>query len=691
MKKRTALLCFLAAASVFAADVEPQNYYGRIAQRFAAMLPKRHVLQCHLDDTVSQRAWTNLISSYDFDHSVFLASDLEAFASRSLTLDDELRAGDVSFGYDVYRLYCRRLGERIDFATNLLAAAEWDFSSNETYRVKRKDQPWPATREEAEAQWRARMKNEVLFIVLSRELDALEAGAGAETNAPPESPEQLLAKKYRQYCSVLSEPDEEAVLQHYLSAVARAYDPHSDYMSPALKEDFDMDMNLTLCGVGAVLSMEDGALKIVEVMPGGPVDRDGRIREGDRIVGVRQGDGPMEDVMWQPMKKSIKKIRGPKGTRVTLEIVSRDDPTGSVRKRYELVRDEIKLEDQAATGRVERVTLPDGGVRKLGYVHLPGFYATMDKRPGEPGFRSCSRDVAAYVADFNAQGAEGLVLDLRGNGGGSLREAVLLSALFVSSGPVVQIRDTHIVQPLAIPARNPVAFRKPVVVLVDRASASASEIVAGHLRDCGRAIVLGDTRTHGKGTVQSVMGMGPEKYGSMKITTARFYRVNGASTQIRGVESDIRLPSILDSLDIGEDRLPNALAFTRIAPVPFAPAWDLDRFIPELSALSAARLAGDERYARHLRRVAGMKEIEERESVPLDAVSRRKMMVADRSLRDPDEDGDEGGPRRRREKARKDDVVLDEAFSILSDLVRLNGGRELPPTRADWFDAIFGT
>ena len=687
-----ALAAVFAASAIAAfADVEPQDYYGKIAKRLGDMLPKYHVLQKKLDDDISQKAWTNLVTYYDFDHSVFLKSDLDALSAREKRIDDEIHAGDPSFGFDVYNLYCRRLSERMDFVTNFLATAEWDFSTNETYRIKRKDAPWPETAEEANEHWRRRLKNEVLVQVLGAELDKSTNTVDAAGN---------LLKKYRQYYTVLTEPDEEAVLQHYLSAVAMAYDPHSDYMSPASKEDFDMEMNLTLCGVGAVLQMDEGALKIVEVMAGGPVDRDGRIKEGDKIVGVQKEDGEMEDVMWKPMKKTIKKIRGKKGTRVTLEIVPRSDSTGATKKLIELVRDEIKLEDQAATGRVETVTR-GGFESRIGYIYLPGFYGTMDKRPTDPGFRSCAKDVAEYLAKFNAQAVEGLVLDLRGDGGGSLREAVLLSALFVPNGPVVQIKDSRNVGSLPIPYGNPVAFRKPMVVLTDRASASASEIVAGHLQDTGRAVVLGDGRTHGKGTVQTVFGMGPSQYGSMKITTARFYRVDGRSTQLEGVEADIRLPSLLDSLDIGEDKLPNALPFSRILPADYARCWNLNKYVPELKRLAEARLEKDERYQKHLENVRGMKEISEREVVSLERETRKAQMAADRELRelddDDDEDGDSDGEekpakRRRRNERAKDDVVLDSAFDVLYDLIRLNGGAELPRPRTNggWFNSIIG-
>ena len=720
MKKRIAMLSMLvfASAALFAAETaEIQPYYGKIATRLAAMLPRNHVLQQRLDDMISQRAWTNLVTYYDADHSVFLKSDLDALAEREKTLDNELKRGDVSFGFDVYNLFIERFNERYDFATNLLAAAEWDFTSNEVYRIKRKDAPWPETREDAEDLWRKKIKNEVLVQMLSRELDierreakaaeAAEAGEGEEADddesgeedgegeteeRKPDTPEEHLLKKYRQYAVEVSEPDAETVLQNYLDSVTRAYDPHSGYMSQSTKKDFDMEMNLALAGVGAELGADDGALKVGWIVPDGPMALDGRIKSGDKIVGIKQEDGELEDIMWQPIKKSINKIRGPKGTRVTLEIMPKSDPTGKTRKMVELVRDIVKLEDQAATGRVERVEL--GGVEhKLGYVYLPSFYGTMDKPFGDPDYRSCALDVNRLIADFNAEDVEGLVLDLRGNGGGSLREAVMLSALFVERGPVVQIRDTRTVVSLPIPPGNPVAFKKPVVVLTDRASASASEIVAGHLQDVGRAVVIGDSRTHGKGTVQSVLGigpngMGPEKYGATKITTARFYRVNGRSTQTEGVEPDIRLPSLLDSLDIGEDKLPNALPFSRILPADYDQSWNLGSYVNELKALSDARLEDDERYRKHIESVDGMLAISEREVVPLERDARKAMMKSDRELRELDDGDDEEKEAeiisRRRNQRKKDDVVLDESFRILADLVRLTDGAELPVRGGLW-------
>lgn len=659
------------------AKLEPKSYYSNIAKTLAREVPRQHVLQMPINDEISQKAFTNLVSYYDFDHSVFLKSDLDQLAKHEFTIDDEIRKGKVDFGYEVHNLYVERLKERIDFATNFVANTELDFSQDESYRVKRKDAPWPETKEDAEALWTKRIKNEALVMKLDKEINA-------STNELDVV--EKIIKKYRQYAIVMAEPDEEAVLQNYLSAVLRAYDPHTDYMSPASKEDFDMDMNLTLCGVGAVLQMDDGALKIEEIMKGGPIDKDGRIKEGDKISGVKQGDGEMEDIMWQPMKKSIKKIRGAKGSKVTLEIIPRSDPSGLSRKYIDLIREEIKLEDQAATGRVETVTL-NGVTNKVGYVYLPSFYGSMDKRPGEEGYRSSAMDVAKYLADFNSKGVQGLVLDLRGDGGGSLREAIMLSALFVPNGPVVQIRDSRSVGALPIPPGNPVAFRKPMIVLTDRGSASASEIVAAHLQDTGRAIVLGDKRSHGKGTVQTVIGLGSEKYGSAKITTARFYRVDGRSTQVEGVNADIHLPSLLDSLDIGEDKLPNALPFTKILPADYTLSWDMHTYVRELQKLSQKRTENDERYQKHLENVAGMKALSEREEVPLEWNKRKAMMIADKELRELDEEDEEEeykSSRLHRNKQKKDDVVLDEAFNVMSDLIRLNRGAQIPVYRGWW-------
>ncbi len=687
-----------------ARQVEPKAHYGKIAARIAKMLPGNHILKQAFDDEISRRAWTNIVTYYDFDHSVFLKEDLEKMAARLTTIDDEILAGDVSFGYEIHKLYVKRLGERVHFATNYIANAQWDFSKDEMFNFKRKESPWPETKSEAEEHWRKRIRNEYLAMKITRELEAEKKAKKDDSSSKTKkkddddfveaelTPEKSLMKKYTQYYRVMAEPDEENVLQYYLSAVCRAYDPHTDYLSPMTEEDFEMGMNLKLCGVGATLTLDDGALKISEVMPGGPLDVDGRIKKGDKIVAVKQGDGAWEDIMWQPMNKSVRRIRGEKGTRVTLEIIPRSDPTGVTRKRIELVRDEIKLDSQAATGHVERVSMA-GRDFKLGYVYLPSFYGTMDKLPGQEGFLSCSGDVAKYIAGFNTENVDGMVLDMRGNGGGSLKEAVLLSSLFVSGGPVVVVQDRRIAVPLSIPHNNPVAFTKPVVVMIDRASASAAEIVAGHLKDAGRAIVLGDVRTHGKGTVQSVMDLSrrsdTEASGSTKITTARFYRINGESTQVKGVESDIHLPSFLDHLDIGEDKLPNALPFSKLDLTDFRKAWNLNKYVDELKKKSEARTSVNEAYKKHIEKVEHAEEMFNRKEVTLEYAKRKALMVKDRAIGESeDEDEEEIESRLFKPRVRKDDVVLSETFKVLADLIVLCKGEEMPRASNSWMDLI---
>ena len=748
-------MCFAAVAAlmmghgVFAdgtnapSALAPQPYYGNVAKEVVVRLERKHVLRHPFDDEMSRRAWTNLVSNYDYSRMVFLKSDIDRFATMETKIDDALKSGDVSFVYDMHRIFLERIADRVDFVTNLLMNTEFDFTVDEDYRWKRKDAEWPATREEQDELWRKRIKNEMLSIVLNRELDKEEADReeaekkekakdegeanvmdGEKKNAekkddkdsddddfkePELTPKDNLLKRYRQYVQVLTEPDEEMVFQRYMSAVCQAYDPHSDYMTPTRKEDFDMDMSLSLCGVGAVLSMDDGALKIVEVMKGGPIDRDKRIKRGDKIVGVGQGDGPIEDVMYKPMRKSIKKIRGPKGSKVVLEIVPRSDPSGATRKRIAIIRDEIKLEEQAATGRVEKVVC-SGVTNTFGYVKLPGFYRTFDKQPDDPSFRSCSFDVAKYVAHFNAVDSDGMILDLRGNGGGALPEAVFLAQLFLWPSyrgnpiPVVLIRDPRGLQALPVFRDQPCfAYRKPLIVLTDRASASASEIVAGVLKDTGRALVVGDHSTHGKGTVQEVINkIGPEKYGSVKVTTSRFYRVNGSSTQVKGVEADINLPSFLEELDIGEDKLPNALPWTRVGGAPHPSVWNLNGYVGALKALSDERLKENPKYAAHLKLVKLFHDNAESKTVPLERTKRLAKMREEREMRKAEEDSEfddeddfsvEPAIADKDKDTKKDDVVLTEAFNILADLVKLTGGNDAPDTpdaTTSAFWSIFG-
>lgn len=685
------------------APLAPLPHYARVARQVTAMLPKAHLLQEPMNDALSARSWTNYLASLDYDHSFFLQADIDRFAPMRLRIDDTLREGNVQFAYEVFAVFKERVADRYRFATNLLAKG-FDFTVPETFDWKRKDAPWPRTPAERDELWRLRLKNEYLAYLVARDADALSAtnkapraatpegvvgtnpasavvAATTSTNAPP-TPEEFVRKRYEQYKMVLDDSDAEWVLQRYLASVTAAYDPHSEYMSPARVEDFNIDMNLALCGIGAILRPEDGAARIVELIAGGPAARDVReirLRPGDKIVGVGQDQAPVEDVLHLPLNRIVQKIRGKKGTRVVLSVVSATDVVGASTRRVDLIREDVKLEEQAATSRVERVT-QNGVERRLGVLRLPAFYGTMQQSPGSPGFRSAAFDVQQELAKLNAAGVQGLVLDLRSNGGGSLREAVLMTGLFIRSGPVVQVRETSQIHVLPVPDQDPaVAFRKPMVLLVNRISASASEIMAGALQDYGRAVLVGDSQTHGKGSVQTLLQLGDEKLGSLKVTTANYYRVSGGSTQLRGVTPDIIIPSTFDAMDLGEDKLPNALPWTRVDPAVYAPVANLAPLIPELRAKSAQRLAASPRYGRYCRLVQHIRDLNENTRLPLDQASRKNMALAEREIRRLQEAEEEGSVK----GTAKDDVVLDESLGILSDLIEITGGAELQMQETD--------
>ena len=731
-----------AAAAAAQSPFDPETI--RLTARVLCdVMAEAHVLRRPFDESLSPRAWTNFVDSFDPQHLYFTAEDIAAFEPARTRYAALLAAGDVSFPSNVFARFVSRVEDRNAFVRGLAGAA-FDFDADENYVWRRKGEPWTHEGAEQDALWTQRVKNAELAARVAWQIARDEAEAKGKApstntleNAVASAREDLLRGDER-FLDILRDSDEEFWLPRFFDAAMLAYDPHSNYMSPAGAEDFDIDMGLALQGIGATLQTDDGACKIVEIIPGSPAEQDAspeRLVRGDKIVAVAQGEeGEFVDVRHWPLYKAVRLIRGPKGSTVRLRVIPVSDPDAI--KIVTLVRDEIKLEEQAAAGRLERFPDETGAERPLGYVRLPGFY---NSAAGEGGasHRSASEDVAKFLAEFNEAGAEGLILDLRGNGGGSLPEAIRLAGLFLRTGPIVLVREGR-GRPMALPDNDPaVAFRKPVVVLVDRLSASASEIVAAALQDYGRALVVGDAQTHGKGTVQSVLPIagvagraaGGRRLGSLKPTTALFYRVNGASTQLRGVAADIHLPSVFETYaELGEDKLPGALRWTHIAPSSFRPVDSLGAVVPELRLRSEARLATNEAWqarARLLDRFAAFNSnrvVSLRYDTRLERAredSRLQRQIAEltdggkeaealaaagpNALPDAGEDGGddaegdapaaadgaaEGGdrdgaapPPRRRGKRRAAgeprvpgaDPVLDEALSILVDLIDLHG------------------
>ena len=679
--------CSLLAFTIpaIAAPLSPEPVYPEIAKRMVRQLDSLHLSQEVFGERLSAIAWTNLVNSLDSDHMLLTQEDLKKFEPQRQSLAEALRMGDLSFGYNLMQLIQARWQERCDFVDQILKQEHpFDFSGDDVYEWKRREAPRPQNREEQKQLWLSSLKNEYLAISLTKEFEAEEAQHGTEKpekNLTDDGEDmklpvaEILRKRYKTIRDAFAEMDSETVLQRYLSAVANAYDPHTDYMSPINFEDFNIGMNLTLYGIGATLRMDDGAIRVTEIMPGAPAARDTRsirLQEGDLIIGVGQENGVIEDIRHKPLTRTIRKIRGPKGTKVVLRVIPATDKTGTQTKLVDLIRDEIKLEEQAVTGKVESLTAK----RKLGYVRIPTFYAGMSESALASGTRSMTKDLLHYIQQFNEEHVDGVVIDLRNNGGGSLQEARNMVGLFVH-GPAVQVRDTRAVQVLS--SSGQVACDKPLVVLVNRASASASEIVASALQDYGRAIIVGDSRTHGKGTVQTVQGLGDTKiYGADRVTVACFYRINGGTTQLRGVIPDIVLPSLYDALDIGEDKLPGALSYSTVPPAYYVKTSDITPFVHTLRERSQKRLANDQAYQDSQDLIALIRKANAEKTVSLNIDKRRAWMRAERALQKSQEKVLTDALKRKKKAVPDDDPVLKEAFHILSDYIDLRGGADVP-------------
>jgi len=691
---------------------EQADHFRGIARHIAGELPRQHLSRRTLDAGISRLMLENYISSLDYDRVYFLASDMELFYRKEATLVAELQAGTLDTAGEIFDILKARVRNRLAYTEELLAAG-FDFTAEESYRWKRKDAPWAADENEWNELWRKRIKNEYLRQRIAKSIgeeiipennpepgDEVEETGGDADDAKAEaerrrnlSPEEFIRDRYTQYMHILEDSDADWIVQKYLSAFARAFDPHCDYMSPAAAEDFEIEMKLSLVGIGAILRPEDGAAKIVSLIPGGPAandKRENRLRPGDKIIAVAQDDQPPVSVLHWPLYRAVRLIRGAVGSRVVLTVIPAADPTGSTTRTVDLIREEVKLEEREAKSRIESRATEDGRTLRIGVIVLPAFYADMAGKRLGAGYKSSSGDVAAILRKMRDENVDGIILDLRNNGGGSLIEAVLMTGLFIESGPVVLVKERRGIS--ILPDNDPViAYGGPMVVLVNRISASASEILAAALQDYGRAIIIGDSKTHGKGSVQSVLTLGRnDNMGSVKVTSALFYRISGGSTQLKGVEPDIVIPSAFDSMEFGEDSLPNPLEWSTVRPVMFSPFDDLSGTIPALRTRSEARQAADERFQANrelLRRIEAMNaDID----ISLNYEERKNRAQTEKELLDVQNrliDQAEG------EKDTAPDLVAEEALRILADLVQiktpsLRPEEVLPPENGpDWDSA----
>ncbi|MGQ9505306.1 MAG: carboxy terminal-processing peptidase [Thermogutta sp.] len=549
----------------------PRAQDRHIVRTVAAKLPQAHLTKHPLDAEIAERAFKLFFKSLDPMKIYFYQSDVDRFAEKKTKWVELLKAGDISPAYEVYSVFLQRVDERVATALEILKQP-LDFTVDEEIIRDPDLLTYPKTPEEARDRWQKRIK-----------LDLLELKADKDTSG--QAALEKLQKRYTSFSKRVHQTDEDELLESYLSAFCEAYDPHTSYMSPETLENFDITMKLELEGVGAALQSEDGYVVVKKLIPGGAAAKDGRLKIDDKIVGVGQGEnGEIVDVVDMKLADVVQLIRGKRGTVVRLEVLPAD---GGPKKVVTITRERIELKDSEAKGQVfESGKKPNGQPYRIGVIDLPSFYMDMSgARLGIPEFRSTTRDVRRILNSFNQEGVDGVVLDLRKNGGGSLQEAINLTGLFIESGPVVQVKDSAGRILVYDDEDTSIAWRGPLIVVISKFSASASEILAGAIQDHKRGIIVGDYSTHGKGTVQSLIDLGQELFrlpnapplGALKLTIQQFYRPNGDSTQNRGVIADIELPSLTNHLEgIAESDLDYALPFDKIPAAKYQAASDVD-------------------------------------------------------------------------------------------------------------------
>ena len=531
-------------------EIRPTAAHARSAQAVVEIMSRYHYRKVPLDDELGSRVLDHYLDIFDPSHSVFLAGDIAAFDLQRTRIDDSLRRGHLDFAFEVFDRYRLRMEERAGLASEL-AAGEFDFSREEELELDRSDAPWPRGDAALDDYWRRRVKNDILELEL----------AGHDRQAIPES----LRARYSRMARRVRQIDSDDVVQYFLNAYIRSIDPHGQYLSPRASENFLIRMSLSLEGIGAALQTVGEHTVVRRIIAGGPADRNGQLGVDDRIVGVRQGnEREMTDIVSWRLEDVVNLIRGPKGSTVHLRILPAGAPSGPPRT-LSLVRDRIDLDDQSASRRILRIRASDGSPARVGVIDIPSFYLDIAGRAaGRDDFRSTSRDVRRLIDELREEGIDALVVDIRDNQGGALDEALQVAGLFIETGPVVQIRRSSGRAQVRWDEDPSVAWSGPLGVLVNRGSASASEILAGAIQDYGRGIVIG-TRTFGKGTVQNVVDL--PAYGGtgrLKLTISKYFRVNGEGVQRRGIEPDVDFASITAEVHNGERELENALPWARV-------------------------------------------------------------------------------------------------------------------------------
>ncbi len=595
--------------------LKPAAQQGQAASLASRVLSRAHYKATPLDDAMSEKIFDRYFKSLDAEKLFFVQADLDQFAGARSKLDDAIMGEKLDLPFSIYNVYQQRFNERIGYARELLKTKP-DFTLDESYQYDREKADWAKSDAEVKDLWRKRVKNDWLRLKL----------AGKDDKAIRET----LDKRYENYLSRSRKLNSEDVFQIFMNAYAMSIEPHTNYLGPRASDNFDIQMRLSLEGIGAVLQTRDEYTVIREIVAGSPAGMSGKLKVGDRIMAVGQNEsGPLTDVLGWRIDDVVQQIRGAKDSTVRLQVLPADAGPDGKPVTIALVRKKISMEEQSAKKTIMEVR--DGGVkRRIGVISLPTFYMDFEaRRKGDKDYKSATRDVARLLGELKKDKVDNVLLDLRNNGGGSLTEAVELTGLFIDRGPVVQQRSADGKVEVESDTLPGLAWDGPVGVLINRGSASASEIVAAALQDYGRGIIIGEP-SFGKGTVQTLLNMDrfaqadKARLGELKMTIAQFFRINGGTTQLRGVTPDIKLPAIADADNFGESSYDNALPYTVIKPAVYIPAGEVKDIVPLLQKRYEARVAKDKDFQYLVDDINYVKKQRKENLISLNEVARRK-------------------------------------------------------------------
>ncbi|MBS7566603.1 carboxy terminal-processing peptidase [Mucilaginibacter sp. Bleaf8] len=618
-------------------DLQPDQKQSLVCKEVASLISQYNYKKVSLNDSLSNAVYNRYLKALDENHNYLLASDLKDFDKYKNELDDDLKTGDLSAVFYIFNVYQKRYLDRINYSLTQLNK-NYDFNTNETFTYDREDQPWVSSSSAMDKLWSQRVKYDLLNLKL--------ASSDMTKN------KETLRKRYQNLISQSKKLSNQDVFQVFMDSFTEAIDPHTNYFNPANAANFNIEMSRSLEGIGASLLSENEYVTIKSVVAGGPADKSRQINIDDRIIGVAQGrTGEFQDIVGWRTESAIALIRGTKGTIVRLKLLPKGTGASDKPKIVEMVREKIVLKDQLARKEI-RTYNANGKTYKIGIINVPAFYIDFNAyRAKDPNYQSTTRDVKLILDTLKRENVDGVIMDLRQNGGGSLIEAIELTGLFIKQGPVVQVRDTRNRVEVNEDEDPTVAYSGPMAVMVDRFSASASEIFASAIQDYGRGLILG-TQTYGKGTVQSAIeldkvistslrdmitsmtkkgnGTGAEtKFGQLNLTIAKFYRINGSSTQHKGVTPDVAFPSVIPLDKYGEDTEPSALPFDMIPKSNYTKAADLSAVIPQLAQLHNQRMAASNSYKYLMEDIADYKKRDAEKSITLNEKQLKAQRDAD--------------------------------------------------------------